>query len=88
LTTFGGLRQCRSALKRWQQPWPVDRPRNWLAEVNEPMAEDRLQFARQSVTKGVPLGDQTWKARIAKRPGLRITLRPRGRARKDAQTSC
>jgi len=87
LKTFAGLRQWRSVLKRWLQPWPVDRPRNWLAEVNEPMDEDGLQFARGSVTKGVPLGDQTWKVRIAKRLGLHITLRPRGRPRKDAQNS-
>ena len=53
------------------------------AEVNEPMAEDGLQSAQQSVTKGVPLGDQAWKARIAKRPGLHITLRPRGRPCRD-----
>jgi len=80
-------RSGRSALKRLLQPWPVDRPRNWLAVVNEPMDKDGLQSARQSVTKGVPLGEQTWKARIAKRLGLHITLRPRGRPRRDAQKS-
>ncbi|MFQ5625012.1 MAG: transposase, partial [Paracoccaceae bacterium] len=26
----------RSELKRWLSAWPVDRPRNWLAEVNRP----------------------------------------------------
>ena len=76
-----------SALKRWLRPWPVDRPRNWLAEVNRPMDEDGLRSVRQSVTKGVPLGDETWKDRVAKRLGLDITLRPRGRPRKSPENS-
>ena len=51
------------------------------------MDEDGLQSAGQSVTKGVPLGDEARQARVAKRPGLHITLRPRGRPRKDAHNS-
>ena len=80
-------RSSESALKRWLRPWPVDRPRNWLAEVNLPMDEDSLQSVRQSVAKGVPLGNETWTARVAQRLGLDITLRPRGRPRKHAQKS-
>ena len=51
------------------------------------MGEDDLQCVRQSVTRGVPLGDQTWKARVASRLGLDLALRPRGRPRKNAQES-
>ena len=64
-----------SALKRWLRAWPVDRPRNWLAEVNRPMHEDGLRSVRQSVTRGVPLGGETWKDRIAKHLGLDISLK-------------
>ena len=80
-------RRGKSALKPWLRPWPVDRPRNWLAQVNRLMDEEALQCVRQSVTRGLPLGDETWKARVASRLGLAITLRPRGRPRKDAQKS-
>ncbi len=80
-------RRGKSALRRWLQPWPVDRPRNWLAGVNRLMDEEALQCVQQSVTRGVPLGHQTWRARIAGRLGLDTTLRPRGRPRRDAQKS-
>ncbi len=76
-----------SVLKRWLQSWPVDRPRNWLAVVNRLMDDEALRPVRQSVSRGVPLGDEPWKARVANRLGLDITLRPRGRPRKDTQKS-
>ncbi|MEE9296321.1 MAG: transposase [Phycisphaerae bacterium] len=80
-------RRRSSALNRRLRPWPVDRPRNWLAGVNRAMGEEALRCVRQSVTRGVPLGDETWKARVANRLGLDSTLRPRGRPRKDKQES-
>jgi len=80
-------RSGKSVLSRWAQPWPVGRPRNWLATVNRLMDEEELRCVRQSVTRGVPLGGQTWKARVAGRLGLDLTLRPRGRPRKNAQKS-
>lgn len=80
-------RSGKSALRPWLRPWPVDRPRNWLAQVNRLMDEEALQCVRLSVSRGLPLGDETWKARVANRLGLDVTLRPRGRPRKDAQKS-
>ena len=73
----------KSVLRRWLRPWPVDRPRNWRVEVNRPMDDRVIQSVRQSVARGVPLGDERWTSRIASRLGLDITLRPRGRPRKD-----
>lgn len=67
--------------------WPVDRPRNWLADVNRPLAEKTLKAVRQSATRGVPMGTDLWKRRIADRLGLAITLRPRGRPRKRQEKS-
>ena len=87
---WGSLRVRRngkSALQRWLRPWPVDRPRNWLADVNRVMDDEALQRVRKSLTRGVPLGDEPWKARVARRLGLDITIRPRGRPRKDTQKS-
>jgi len=80
-------RNSRSALRRWLRPWPVNRPRNWLANVNRPIDEEAIQSVRQSLARGVPLGDKPWRARVANRLGLDITLRPRGRPRKDMQKS-
>ena len=80
-------RQGKSALKRWLSTWPVDRPRNWLAQVNRPMDEPSLLIVRQSVARAVPLGTKRWRARIATRLGLNTTLRPRGRPRKDPKKS-
>jgi putative transposase len=67
--------------------WPVDRPRDWLAQVNRGMDDERVQSVRQCIAKGTPLGDPGWKTRIARRLGLELTLRPRGRPRKKAVKS-
>ena len=77
-------RQGGSELKRWLQPWPVARPRGWLAEVNAAMPEEAASQVTQSIARGVPLGATAWRDRIAKRLALDITLRPRGRPRKQA----
>lgn len=69
------------------RPWPVDRPRGWTAEVNAAMDEDTLTAVRQSVARGLPLGEPAWQKRIAGRLGLELTLRPRGRPRKRADKS-
>lgn len=78
-------RNRQSDLTRWLRPWPVDRPRNWLAAVNRPIEGEALQGVRQSLNRGAPLGRTPWNTRIARRLGLDITLRPRGRPRKDRQ---
>ena len=80
-------RKGKSTLSRWLCPWPVERPRNWLAEVNRLMDEEALKSVRQSITRGLPLGNDAWKSRVAGRLGLDITLRPRGRPHKDAEKS-
>ena len=67
--------------------WPVDRPRNWLADVNRELAEQAMEAVRRSVLRGVPLGDGAWQKRMARRLGLAITLRPRGRPRKESKNS-
>jgi len=67
--------------------WPVDRPRGWLADVNRPLADEPLQEVRHATVRGMPLGTDRWKARIAAKLRLDLTLRPRGRPRKAAQKS-
>jgi putative transposase len=65
--------------------WPVDRPRNWLAVVNEPMPEADLEPLRVSVNRGRPWGQQEWVRTIAKRLALESTLRDRGRPKTHGQ---
>jgi hypothetical protein len=49
------------------------------------MDEEALKAVQQSAGHGVPLGTDGWKARIAARLGLGITLRPRGRPTKQRE---
>lgn len=67
--------------------WPVDRPRNWLTEVNRPFGEEPLAEVRRSAHRGTPFGEQRWKNRIADRLGLQVTVQPRGRPRKKPTKS-
>ena len=76
-----------SPLVRWQRPWPVNRPRTWLSDVNRVIDAEAVKDVQQSLTRGVPLGDERWRRRIAGRLGLDLTLRPRGRPRKKANNS-
>ncbi len=63
--------------------WPVTRPRNWLARVNQAENPSELEALRRSVQRGQPFGGEAWRVRTAKRLSLESTLRPRGRPRKD-----
>ncbi len=68
--------------------WPVDRPRNWLAAVNESLVAGDLASIRTSVNRGRPLGDAAWVKSTARRLGLEFTMRNPGRPRKKAGKSC
>jgi putative transposase len=62
---------------------PLDRPRRWLALVNEPLGKEVIEPIRASVNRGKPYGDEDWAQRMADRYGLGFTLRQRGRPRKE-----
>jgi putative transposase len=66
-------------------PWPVERPRDWLACLNEPLGPSQLDRLRTSARRGRPFGDDAWTRRTAQRLGLEHTLRDPGRPRKDAR---
>ena len=63
-------------------PWPVERPADWLARVNEPINEDDLARLRCSARRGRPFGDEAWTRRTANLLGLTHTLRDPGRPKK------
>ena len=77
----------KGALHDRLRDWPVDRPRNWLAEVNRALSKEAMASVRRSVARGVPLGGKVWQMRMARRLGLDITMRPRGRPRKEPNNS-
>ena len=63
--------------------WPVDRPRRWVATVNEAIDEKKLESLRTSVNRGRPWGDKAWVQRTAQRLDLTFTFRNPGRPRKS-----
>ena len=64
------------------EPWPVDRPPDWVKWVNEPQTEAELAALRESLRRGRPFGDAAWQRRAARQYGLESTLRPPHRPRK------
>ena len=75
--------QGKPQLTAWLSKWPVERPRNWLAQVNNPEGLEELEALRCSVQRGRPFGNPAWVARTAKRLNLESTMRPRGRPRES-----
>ncbi len=63
------------------KPWPVDRPVDWLATVNEIQPKNTLAELRTSVQRGRPFGAPNWVEKTAAKLGLMFTLHPRGRPR-------
>jgi putative transposase len=62
--------------------WPVKRPADWTAIVNEAMREEHVKMVQASMQRDRPLGSDKWMRRIAGKLGLEQTLRPIGRPRK------
>ena len=65
-----------------QPAWPVERPRNWLQRVNEPLSEAEVDRLQISLARGTPFGTAAWTKRKAKELHLESTLRPRGRPKR------
>jgi putative transposase len=59
--------------------WPVERPRKWVALVNEPMTEKEVEAIQTCLARNRPYGDDRWQEVQAKRLGLMHTLRREGR---------
>ena len=80
---WGGLYARRHGDKPFVlSDWPVDRPREWTALVNEVIGKETLDGLRTSVNRGRPWGERAWVQRTARRLGLEFTLRNPGRPAK------
>lgn len=76
-------RKGERELKALLSDWPVRRPRNWLATVNEPISDKEMDRLRTCMKRNRPFGSESWQSRIAARLGLMHTLRPQGRPSKE-----
>ncbi len=96
------LVQCAEAwrpgsLHRWKHgnakerslldSWPVPRLAGWAKQVNTPLTEGELSTLRNSVKRGSPFGETSWRDRTVRRLALESTLRPRGRPKKQNKGS-
>jgi putative transposase len=80
---WSSLGQQRSPAAAWSlHPWPVPRPRDWVARVNRPETAAELEAVRRSVLRGQPFGGEAWQEETAQRLGLEYTFRRRGRPKR------
>ena len=61
--------------------WPLERPRDWVRLVNEPMTEKEADRIRTCIARNRPYGNEEWQTQQARRLGLLHTLRREGRPR-------
>lgn len=61
---------------------PAVRQRRWSAHVHQTPDKAELAAIGRSNATGLPYGEGSWVARLAKRLQLDLTIRPRGRPRK------
>jgi putative transposase len=61
------------------------RQRRWSAYVHQTPEEAELAAIRRSSETGLPYGERTWVDRLCRRLKLDLTIRPRGRPRKDTE---
>jgi putative transposase len=75
-------RQGDERLRAILSEWPIERPRNWLRLVNEPMTEKEAEAIRTCIARNRPYGSEEWQNHQARRLGLLHTLRREGRPKK------
>jgi putative transposase len=63
---------------------PEARQRKWAEKVHTPIDGKRLAAIRRSVATGRPYGERPWVERLARRLGLDLTIRPRGRPKRPS----
>lgn len=59
------------------------RQRRWSAYVHQTPGEAELAAIRRSAETGLPYGERSWVDRLCRRLKLDLTIRPRGRPRKN-----
>ena len=62
--------------------WPLERPRDWISRVNEPLTKAEIGKMKMTLARGQPFGDDGWVKKTATRLHLEHTLRREGRPAK------
>jgi putative transposase len=62
--------------------WPVSRPQDWTARINQPQDEAELAALRSSNDRGRPYGGARWAFRTARRLRVESSIRSIGRPKK------
>lgn len=57
----------------------VERPQDWVDQVNRPETQAELEALQTCVQRGRPFGNKTWVGQTVKLLGLESTMRFRGR---------
>jgi len=60
-------------------PWPVDRPEDWLAHVNEPQSDVEVEALRWAIQRNAPFGSAVWREQTARVLKIDPQFLPRGR---------
>jgi putative transposase len=81
-----GRGTARDGTRLELEPWPVNRPADWLATVNEPISSPQLEKLRLSVNRGQPYGSDPWTVKIARRLGIESSLRNPWRPKKETKS--
>jgi putative transposase len=63
--------------------WPVDRGRDWIGQLNQPLRGSELEAIKTSLERGRPLGSVEWTEQIVSRLDLAHTMRREGRPGKS-----
>jgi len=64
--------------------WPLPRPGDWPRRVESRWKDEELAEIGTSLERGRPFGHKAWVHATARRLGLGLTLRPRGRPPNNA----
>jgi putative transposase len=67
--------------------YPAARQRRWSACVHRTPEEAELAAIRRSSETGLPYGEAAWVDCLCRQLKLDLTIRPRGRPRKDANAA-
>ena len=72
-----GSKEAKAVLSEW----PVERPADWVSQVNRPMSPEQIKAVEVSIRRGRPFGSPAWVAQTVSRLHMEYTIRPQGRPR-------
>ena len=65
-------------------PWPVQKPKDYIIQLNQSQSEDEEKVIEKSIQRGNPYGENSWNKNIIEKFNLEMTIRSKGRPRKGS----